>query len=316
MVGPRLRFVSTTTGPRQARPAIGGSTPWLPLAAAGVTVVLWASAFVAIRHLAGTFDPGALAFGRLALGSVCLGVLSLRYGVPRPTRRQWLGIVVVGALWYSTYHVALNAGEHHVDAGTASLLILTAPVFVAVLAALFLEERMTRTIGIGLALALAGVALIGFSGNGGGDDQHLLGSGLCLISALAAAISMVVQKKLLVGMRAIQLTWLTVTVGAVICLPFVGQFASNVHHASGSSIAWLVFLGVGPTAIAYTTYGFALSQMSATQAGILTYLIPPITIVLGLLFLGEAPPALAYLGGLVTLVGVIIARRHPRPAAH
>ena len=284
---------------------------WLPLGAAGVTVVLWASAFVAIRHLKSDFDPGALAFGRLTIGALCLAVLALRHPMPRPTRRQWLGIVVVGFLWYSTYHVALNAGEHHVDAGTASLLILTAPVFVAVLAAVFLGERMTVTIGIGLALALAGVALIGFSGNSGGDDQHLLGSGLCLISALAAAISMVVQKKVLTGFRAIQLTWLTVTVGALICLPFAGQFAGNLHHASGSSIAWLVFLGVGPTAIAYTTYGFALSQMSATQAGILTYLIPPITIVLGLLFLGEAPPALAYLGGVVTLVGVIVARRHP-----
>lgn len=279
-----------------------------------MTVVLWASAFVAIRHLAGTFDPGALAFGRLTIGAICLGILALRYGVPKPTRRQWVGIVVVGALWYSTYHTALNAGEHHVDAGTASLLILTSPVFVAVLAAIFLRERMTPTIGVGLALALVGTGIIGFSGNGGGDDQRLIGSALCLVSALAAAISMVVQKRMLAGIRAIQLTWLTVTVGAVICLPFVGQFVDNVHHASGSSIAWLVFLGVGPTAIAYTTYGFALSQMTATQAGILTYLIPPITIVLGLVFLGEAPPALAYLGGVVTLVGVMVARRRPRAA--
>lgn len=297
--------MSTTT---QARPTTL-TRAWLPLGAAGVTVVLWASAFVAIRHLAGTFNPGALAFGRLTVGALCLGVLALRHPLPRPTRRQWLGIVIVGALWYATYHVALNAGEHHVDAGTASLLILTAPVFVGVLAAIFLGERMTTTIGVGLALALAGVALIGFSGNGGGDDQHLLGSALCLVSALAAAISMVVQKKMLVGFRAVQLTWLTVSVGAVICLPFVGQFASNVQHASASSIAWLVFLGVGPTAIAYTTYGYALSQMTATQTGILTYLIPPITIVLGLVFLGEAPPALAYLGGAVTLVGVVVARR-------
>lgn len=283
-------------------------TKSLPLIAAGVTVVLWASAFVAIRHLAGTFAPGALAFGRLALGSICLGLIAGRGGLPKATRRQWMGIVIVGALWYATYHIALNAGEHHVDAGTASMLILCAPVFVAGLAAVFLKEPMTRTISVGLALAMAGGALIAFSGDGGGDQQ-LLGAGLCLISAIAAAIAMVVQKSLLVGLKALPLTWMTVTVGALICLPFVGQFAGDVRQASGSSIGWLIFLGVFPTAIAYTTYGFALSQMSATQAGILTYLIPPITIVLGLVFLGEAPPALAYVGGVITLAGVMIARR-------
>lgn len=280
----------------------------LPLIAAGITVVLWASAFVAIRHLAGTFAPGALAFGRLALGSICLGVIAGRGGLPRATRRQWLAIVLVGALWYATYHVALNAGEHHVDAGTASMLILCSPVFVAGLAAVFLKEPMTRTVAIGLGLAMAGGALIAFSGNGGGDQQ-ILGAGLCLISAAAAAVAMVIQKRMLAGLKALPLTWMTVTVGAVICLPFVGQFVTDVHHASGSSIGWLIFLGVCPTAIAYTTYGFALSQMTATQAGILTYLIPPITIVLGLVFLGEAPPALAYVGGVVTLAGVMIARR-------
>lgn len=285
----------------------------LPLAATGVTVVLWSSAFVAIRHLAGDFAPGSLALGRLALGAICLGVLAARSGPVRPTRRQWVGLLVVGALWYATYHTALNAGEHHVDAGTASLLILTSPVFVAVLAAAFLGERLTTTVVAGLALALAGVGLIGFAGDGGGDDQHLLGAGLCLIAAVAAAIAIVVQKKLLGGLAALPLTWLAVSVGAVLCLPFAGQFAGDVRDASTPSLLWLVYLGVFPTAIGYTTYGFALSRMSATQAGILTYLIPPITIVLGLITLGETPPALAYLGGLITLVGVIIARRTPRP---
>lgn len=280
----------------------------LALAAAGVTVVLWASAFVAIRHLAGTFAPGSLAFGRLTLGAICLGAIAGRGGVPRATRTQWLAIVVVGTLWYATYHLALNAGEHHVDAGTASLLILSSPVFVAVLALVFLSESMTRTIATGLGLALTGVALIAVSGSGGGD-QRLLGAGLCLVSALASSIAMVVQKRLLGGLKALPLTWMTVSVGAVVCLPFAGQFVGDVRHASASSIGWLVFLGVFPTAIAYTTYGFALSRMSATQASILTYLIPPITIVLGLLFLGETPPGLAYAGGLVTLAGVVIARR-------
>ena len=67
-----------------------------------------------------------------------------------------------------------------------------------------------------------------------------------------------------------------------------------------------------PTAIAFTTYAYALRHMSAGNLGITTYLVPPITIVLGVIFLGEAPPAMAYAGGALALVGVAVARRKPR----
>ena len=68
-----------------------------------------------------------------------------------------------------------------------------------------------------------------------------------------------------------------------------------------------------PTAIAFTTYAFALKHMSASNLGVTTYLVPPITIVMGVVFLGEAPPAMAYVGGALALVGVAVARRKPRP---
>ena len=101
-----------------------------------MTLVLWASAFVAIRHLAGTFSPGSLSLGRLLVGSLCLGAVALGRGLPRPTRGQWVSIVTIGVLWFGIYNVALNAGEQHVDAGTAVMLIQVSPVLVALLAAI------------------------------------------------------------------------------------------------------------------------------------------------------------------------------------
>src|SRR5262249_37908256 len=139
---------------------------WLPLTAVGVTLLLWASAFVAIRHLAGTFSPGSLSLGRLAVGAVCLGVVAVGRGLPRPTGRQWLSIIAIGVLWFGVYNVALNAGEQHVDAGTAVMLIQISPVLVALLAATFLHERFTLYLGLGLALAFAGVGLIATASSG------------------------------------------------------------------------------------------------------------------------------------------------------
>ncbi len=288
---------------------------WLPLAAVACTLVFWASAFVAIRHLGNDFTPGSLSLGRLLVGAACLAVVALARGVVRPTGREWVPLVLIGLLWFGLYNVALNAGERMVDAGTAAMLIQVSPVLIALMAAMFLGERFTLTLGLGLALAFGGVALIAFSTSPVepiGDGSYVVGVLLCLVSAVAYAISLILQKPLVGRLSAVQVTWTACTVGAISCLPFAGDLAGQVREAPASSTWWLVYLGVFPTAIAFSTYAFALKHMSASSLGVTTYLVPPITIVLGLLFLGEAPPSTAYAGGALALAGVALARRRPR----
>ena len=284
--------------------------PWLPLAAVATTLLLWASAFVAIRHLGQDFSAGALSLGRLVVGSLALGAVAVSRGLPKPSGRDWLGLVAIGVLWFGVYNLALNQGEHHVDAGTSAMLIQISPVLIAVLATLFLGERFTRWLGLGLVLAFAGVVLIGVSQPGGHND--IVGVLLCLLAALVYSIALVVQKPLVSRLSAIHVTWLACTVGAVVCLPFAGQLVDNTRDASASDIWWVVYLGLFPTAIAFTTYAFALRHMTASSLGITTYLVPPLTIVMGWLFLGETPPGMAYVGGALALVGVAVSRRKPR----
>ena len=169
------------------------SKSWLPVAAVTVTLVLWASAFVAIRHLGHDFSPGALSLGRLLVGAVCLGVAALPRGLPRPTGRQWVSIVTIGVLWFGVYNVSLNEGEHHVDAGTASMLLQVSPILIAVLATMFLGEKFTTYLTIGLALAFSGVVLIGTADSDSGS-RDLLGVALCLLSAAVYSISVILQK--------------------------------------------------------------------------------------------------------------------------
>ncbi len=105
--------------------------PWLPLAAVACTLVFWASAFVAIRHLGDDFSPGALSLGRLLVGSACLAVVALASGLPRPTAAEWRSIVLIGVLWFGIYNVALNEAERRVDAGTAAMLVNVGPILIA-----------------------------------------------------------------------------------------------------------------------------------------------------------------------------------------
>jgi drug/metabolite transporter (DMT)-like permease len=191
------------------------------------------------------------------------------------------------------------------------MLIQLSPVIVALLAALFLGERATAALGIGLLVAFAGVAVIAVSTSPGGRYDPL-GVLLCLAAAAAYAVSLVVQKPLVGRLSALQVTWAACTVGAVACLPFLGGLVHDVRAASAVDVGWVVYLGLFPTAVAFTTYAYALTHMSAGNLSVTTYLVPPLTVLLGWLLLGETPPAMAYLGGVLCLVGVGVTRRRPR----
>lgn len=295
-----------TTAPTRA-----SLLPVLPVLAVATTLVLWASAFVAIRHLGRDFSPGALTVGRLAVASLALGLYAAHRGLVRPSRGDWARLAAIGTLWYAVYNVALNEGEQRVDAGTAALLIQFAPIVLAVLAVVVLGERFTPGLAVGLVVALAGVALISLSSSQDAR-RDVLGVVLCLVSAVSYAISAVVQKPLMSRLPAGQVTWLACTIGLVLCVPFTGTLVKETAAAPVGSVLWLVYLGLFPTAVAFTTYAFALSHMDASRLGVSTYLVPVITILLGWAFLAEVPGPLTYLGGALTLVGVAIARRRRR----
>jgi drug/metabolite transporter (DMT)-like permease len=308
---------ASTTSTTDAATSTAASTrhrevpTWLPLAAVGVTLVLWSSAFVAIRYLQHDFSAGALSLGRLLVGSLALGVVAMNRPRVRMSVRDWAAVTAIGVLWFGIYNVALNAGEQRIDAGTAVMLIQVSPLLIALLAAIFLGERFTASLGLGLALAFTGVAIIALGSSRSGSHD-VLGVVLCLVSALAYSIALVLQKPVVGRVPALQVTWLACTVGAVACLPFVGDLVHDVGSAPTSSLLWVVYLGLFPTAVAFTTYAYALRHMGAGQLGVTTYLVPPLTIVMGLVFLGEAPPSLAYVGGILALVGVAVARRRPK----
>lgn len=283
---------------------------WLPLAAALVSVILWAAAFVGIRAAGRSFSPGALALGRLTIGAILLGALVATRPFVRPTRRELALLVLAGLLWFGVYNIALNDAEQRVDAGTAAMLVLVAPIIIVALAAVFLNERTTPNLLLGGVLAFAGVVLIGFATTA--RQAPLFGVVLCLVAAAASAIGVVAEKPVLNRISALEVTWICCTVGAIVCLPFAPLLARELRAAPARDTAWLVFLGVFPTSIAFTTWAYALARGSAGRLAATAYLIPPITIVMSWLILGEVPALTAVLGGALCLVGVYIARKERR----
>ena len=120
---------------------------------------------------------------------------------------------------------------------------------------------------------------------------------------------MVAQKVALRQVSPLQVIFLGCVVAAAALSPAAPSLVGELGDATGGNVGWLVFLGVFPTALAFTTWAYALSRTDAGRLAAVTYLVPVLSILIGWALLGEAPPALAFLGGAICLVGVALARR-------
>jgi drug/metabolite transporter (DMT)-like permease len=130
------------------------------IVALSIALVLWASAFAAIRVGLRGFGPGQLALLRFLIASVALLVYSLITRQPLPRIRDLPMMLLLGFLGFFVYHVGLNAGEVVVPAGPASFIIASVPVFSTLLAVIFLRERLTLPGWVGVVISFCGVALI------------------------------------------------------------------------------------------------------------------------------------------------------------
>jgi drug/metabolite transporter (DMT)-like permease len=283
----------------------------LLISAVGLTVALWASAFVAIRYADRELSPGALALGRLLVGSLALGLLVLIRREPLPDRRQLAGIVVCGVLWFGLYNVALNAAETRIDAGTAAMLVNIGPILIAIFAGLILREGFPSRLLTGCLVSFAGAVIIGLATSKHGVHE-ILGVVLCVVAAFGYAGGVVAQKPVLRHTSPLMVTWLACTVGAISCLPYAGTLVRQIGHAGSSTIVWTIYLGVAPTAIGFVTWAYALARTTAGRMGSTTYLVPPLALLFGWVFLGEVPPLLVLPGGALCLAGVALARTSSR----
>ncbi|MFL5684704.1 MAG: DMT family transporter [Chloroflexota bacterium] len=280
------------------------------VAAALVTVVLWASAFVGIRAAAVDFSPGSIALARLLVGVLVLGAFVVTRPWTPPSRRHLAFIVAAGVAWFAGYNIILNQAERLVDAGTAAMLVAVGPIFIALFAGLFLGEGFPQRLMTGCAVAFAGAVIIGVatSADGTATSSTPLGVALCLLAALLYAAGVTIQKPVLRDVSALQVTWLACLVGAIACLPFTAGLIDEARIAEPVNLAWVIFLGIFPTSIGFTTWAYALARMSAGRAGAMTYLIPPTAIVISWVLLGETPPVIALIGGPLCIAGVVVAR--------
>ncbi len=277
----------------------------------GLTIVFWASAFAGIRAGLEEYSPGHVALVRLLVAAVALLVYALIVKMPLPEVRDLPVVLLGGFLAFTVYHVALNYGEVTVTAGPASLLVNTAPIFTALLAMVFLGERL-RVIGwIGMFVSFVGAALIAL---GEGEGFRMApGAFIILIAAVSVSVYLVIQKPYLRKYGSLNFTAYAIWAGTLFTLVFLPGLAGEVSSAPLDATLALVYLGIFPTAIAYVTYAYVFSQLTASRGVSFLYLVGPMAFLIAWTWLGEVPSLISFIGAGIVLAGVIVVNTLGRP---
>jgi drug/metabolite transporter (DMT)-like permease len=276
-------------------------------------VVVWASAFSVIKVLLDHgFAAEDVALFRYLVAAPGFAFLLWRVGgLPGLTRRDGLRLAAVGVCVVVGYHIFLNVGTKYTTSGTAALVVALSPALTLLLAVGIGLERWSLRRAAGLAVAFAGVAVVVLLGAGGElSFANAKGPLIVLAAPVSFALYNVLLKPLLGRYDLLALTAATSLVGTVFLLPFLsGGTTDSVTAISLEDALLVLYLGVVSTFLGYIGWNFGLRGLGATRAVTYTYLISPLAVLMGALFLDEAVTLWLAAGGALVVGGVAFAQR-------
>jgi drug/metabolite transporter (DMT)-like permease len=164
---------------------------------------------------------------------------------------------------------------------------------------------------VGIGIGFAGALVIAF-GTGTGFSLGW-SAGLILAASLSASVYNIIQKRMLVRYRPVEVTTWAIWAGTLLLLPFSSGLLREVRTAPAAATLSVVYLGVGPAALAYATWAIVLSRMPASRAAAMLYAVPVMAFLIGWIWLGEVPDASDIVGGLLALAGVAVVNTLGRP---
>ena len=279
------------------------------LLALGTLYILWGSTYLAIRFGIQTIPPLLMASARFLLAGLLMLLWARQRGELRnggPSRRQWLATLVIGGLLLAGGNGGVTWGEQFIASGVAALLVATVPVWMALLAHLTGQERLSRLVGAGLVLGIAGVVLVAHPWSG--SFGQVKGVVVVLLAALAWATGSLYARRAALPRSAILVTGMEMLCGGLVLLVAAGldgEFARlRPQNFSVASVLALLYLVVFGSIVAFSAYVWLLNHVSAALAGTYAFVNPAVAVFLGAVFAHEPLTTTVLVGGGVIIGGV------------
>ncbi len=292
-------------------------TAWLVLAA---TLLLWSGNWIVARAVRDDISPGLATAGRLVIVLALLAPYAWRglaVKLPAFSRGDWKVLWLLG-LSGGGLHLALQwLGLHYTTATSATLYLSTAPIFILLLAAPLLHERIRARQWLGVAISFAGVALIGMQGKLLDQPSFNFGD-LCALASMAMWGSYTVFLRMRRdALDTVEFLTLVCLLGLVFMTPWlvVELVLGAMFRLTPAGMAAMFYSAIGSLLLAYAGWSFVVKWMGAARAGATMHLMPAIAVGLAALFLGEYPSWYHFAGIALILAGVTLSARAPSAAS-
>jgi drug/metabolite transporter (DMT)-like permease len=322
-----LRDASAHTPHESARPTRNvdrGATP-ASRAQLGLTdlslllmALIWGVNFSVVKYGTTVIDPLAYNAVRVALAAVSLVLIAHIFArgdstvAGWPARRDALALVGLGALGNGLYQAFFVEGVARTRASDAALVIAATPAFIALFGRMRGVERISRRGMLGIALSIAGIALVvaGTADEGAARRATLIGDLLILAGALCWAVFAVFLQPYTQRIGGLHLSALTMVGGMIPLLAIAAPALSTTHWRTVPALAWvaITYSGLGALVIAYLFWYHGVRVLGPTRTAMYSNVQPVFAVLAAWIVLGEVPTALQSVGAVSILTGLVLTR--------
>jgi drug/metabolite transporter (DMT)-like permease len=274
-------------------------------------IIFWSFAFPFIKIGLEELNPINLTIMRLF--TTCAIFLIIVVFFPKKFsplhKKDIIPLFLLGFLGVVIYHLGLNYGELYMSPSAASLIIATIPIFTVIFATIFLREKITKKIVVGIPLSLSGIVIISLTGTSSDPFEitYISAAVAVLISALVGAGYTIAGKKLLERYSALSLTIYAFLFGCLGLLPFL----SPTLITEAVSLTWrgwsaVLFLALFPTVVGYVLWYVVLEVKTTSEISIFLYFIPVLSTIISYFLFQETITWFFLFGGALVILGLII----------
>jgi drug/metabolite transporter (DMT)-like permease len=275
---------------------------------------MWGSAFMFIKLGIASVPPATLVASRLALGAVLLYIVMRLRGLTLPPfGRRWIPFAVLAIVGNSAPFYLISWGQQFIDSALAGILMAIMPLTTLLLAHFFVAgERLTANRMLGFSVGFSGILVLmgpAVLTGLGGSLVEIIAQATVLAGAICYAANSVMARRLvaadfLVASTGVLIVATIATVPLALVLDRPWTLAPSV-----SSTTAIVWLGIGPTALATLLYFRLIAAAGPTFMSLVNYLSPLVAVLAGVLLLGEKPGVTAFAGLVLILSGIALTRR-------